>query len=47
MLAKVGLGVKSLTRTKIGKIDLRGVGVGKYRQLTSAEVAYLKKVTND
>ncbi len=45
MLARVGLGVKSLTRTKIGKIGLRGVGVGKYRQLTAAEVAYLKKAT--
>jgi 23S rRNA pseudouridine2605 synthase len=44
MLAKVGLGVKSLTRTKIGKIGLRGVGVGKYRHLTTAEVAYLKKI---
>lgn len=44
-LARVGLGVKSLTRTKIGKIDLRGVGVGKYRQLTRPEVEYLKKVT--
>jgi len=47
MLARVGLGVKSLTRTKIGKIGLRGVGVGKYRQLTDSEVAYLKKMTSD
>ncbi len=45
MLARVGLGVKSLGRTKIGKIGLRGVGVGKCRQLTDSEVAYLKKVT--
>jgi 23S rRNA pseudouridine2605 synthase len=45
MLARVGLGVKSLTRTKIGKVDLRGVGVGKYRQLTGSEVAWLEKVT--
>ena len=45
MLARVGLGVKSLTRTKIGKIDLRGVGVGKYRELTRSEVGWLKKVT--
>jgi len=45
MLARVGLGVKSLTRTKIGKIDLRGVGVGKYRELTHSEVGWLKKVT--
>lgn len=45
MLARVGLGVKSLVRTRIGKIDLRGVEVGKYRQLTSSEVGWLKKVT--
>jgi len=45
MLAKVGLGVKSLKRTRIGKLTARGIGVGKFRQLTKAEVAYLKKVT--
>lgn len=45
MLAKVGIGVKSLKRTRIGKLTARGIGVGKFRQLTKAEVAYLKKVT--
>ena len=45
MLAKVGLDVKSLKRTKIGRIELRGVGVGKYRELKASEVAYLKKAT--
>ena len=45
MLAKVGLDVKSLKRTKIGRIELRGVGVGKYRELKVSEVAYLKKAT--
>lgn len=45
MLAKVGLAVKSLKRTRIGKIDARGVGVGKFRALTKAEVGYLKKIT--
>lgn len=44
-LAKVGLPVKSLTRTQIGKIDSRGVGLGKFRPLTKTEVAYLKKTT--
>jgi 23S rRNA pseudouridine2605 synthase len=44
MLAKVGLSVKSLKRTRIGKLDDRGIGVGKFRTLTKAEVAYLKKV---
>ncbi len=44
MLAKVGLPVKSLKRTRIGKLNARGLGVGKFRTLTEAEVAYLKKV---
>lgn len=46
MLAKVNLPVKSLKRTRIGKLNTRGLGVGKYRALTKAEVAYLKKITN-
>jgi pseudouridine synthase len=44
MLAKVGLPVKSLKRTQIGKINARGIGVGKFRTLTEAEVKYLKKM---
>ncbi|MHC4605267.1 MAG: pseudouridine synthase, partial [Planctomycetota bacterium] len=44
MLARVGMPVKTLTRTRIGKLDTRGLGVGKFRKLTKAEVAYLKKV---
>ncbi len=47
MLAKVGLPVKSLTRTRIGKLTSRGLGVGKFRALTKAEVAYLNKATAD
>jgi 23S rRNA pseudouridine2605 synthase len=43
MLAKVGMSVKSLKRTRIGKLDDRGIGVGKFRTLTKAEVEYLKK----
>jgi 23S rRNA pseudouridine2605 synthase len=46
MLAKVGLPVRTLTRTRIGKLNSRGLGVGKFRALTKAEVAYLKKATN-
>ncbi len=42
MLAKVELSVKSLKRTKIGKLNARGLGVGKFRPLTKAEIAYLK-----
>ena len=45
MLAKVGLPVKTLTRTRIGKIEISGLGVGKSRPLTPAEVAYLEKTT--
>ena len=45
MLSKVGLSVKSLTRTQIGKLTTRGLGVGKFRVLTRAEVAYLKRTT--
>jgi len=44
MLARVGLPVKSLKRTRIGKLNTRGLGVGRFRTLTKAEVAYLKKV---
>jgi len=44
MFAKLGLPVKSLKRTRIGKLNTRGLGVGKFRTLTKAEVAYLKKV---
>jgi 23S rRNA pseudouridine2605 synthase len=47
MLAKVGLPVQSLTRTKIGRLAIRGLGVGKFRPLTKPEVTYLKKVTSD
>jgi pseudouridine synthase len=46
MLARVGLPVKSLARTRIGRLDARGLGVGRFRELTRAEVAYLKKVTS-
>lgn len=44
MLAKVGLSVKSLKRGRIGKLNARGLGVGKFRPLTKPEIAYLKKV---
>ena len=46
MMAKVGLSVKTLKRTKIGKLDARGLGVGKFRSLSKAEIAYLKKIKN-
>jgi len=46
MLANVDLPVKSLKRTQIGKISSKGLGVGKFRPLGHAEVAYLKKITS-
>jgi len=45
ILSRVGLPVKSLKRTCIGKIADRGLGVGKFRLLTHSELAYLKKTT--
>ena len=47
MLAKVDIPVKSLMRTRIGKVNARGIGLGKFRTLTKAELAYLKKVTSE
>ena len=47
MLANVGLPVKSLTRTRFGKLTVRGLGVGKFRTLTRPEIAHLKKASSD
>jgi len=44
MLAKVGLPVKSLKRTQIGRLTSRGLGAGKFRTLTAGEIAYLQKI---
>jgi len=46
MLATIGLPVKSLTRTHLGRLTIQGLGVGKSRTLTRAEVAYLKKASS-
>jgi len=43
MFAKVGYKVVSLKRTHIGRLDFRGLGVGKYRRLSSSETAYLRR----
>ncbi len=43
MLAKVSLPVRTLKRTRIGNITARGLGIGKFRALTKAEIAYLKR----
>ena len=46
MLARVGLRVKSLRRTKIGRITTRKLGMGRFRNLTKTEVAYLSRITD-
>ena len=43
MLARLGHKVRRLTRTKIGPLTLRGLGSGKFRRLTPAEVQALYK----
>lgn len=47
MLAKVGLPVKSLKRTRIGKLTDKGIGVGKFRELTADEISYLQDLKKD
>ena len=47
MLAKVGLNVKTLKRTQIGRLTDRGLGIGKFRKLTKTEVTYLSRVTTE
>ncbi len=43
MLAKVGLPVQSLKRTRIDGLKIEGLGVGKFRPLSRVEVAALKR----
>ena len=46
MFARVGYKVKALRRTKIGSIGIKGLGVGKYKNLAEGQVAYLMNVTS-
>ena len=45
MLRRLGHTVKQLTRVKIGKLILKGLGVGKYRVLTAVEVKALQRLS--
>ncbi len=45
MFAQVDLPVKALKRTRIGKLDDRKLSVGRFRELTPAEVEYLRKIS--
>jgi 23S rRNA pseudouridine2605 synthase len=47
MLLAVGLRVRSLKRTQIGNLTAKGLGVGKFRRLTEAEVKYLRRGAKD
>ena len=47
MFAAVGCDVKRLRRIKFAGLTLKGVGVGKFRELTAEEVAKLKKLVGD
>jgi 23S rRNA pseudouridine2605 synthase len=44
MLARVGLEVKTLKRTRMGRLDIRGLGPGHWRILTGREIEYVKKM---
>ncbi|MEA3368041.1 MAG: pseudouridine synthase [Planctomycetota bacterium] len=44
VLARLGHPVRELVRTRIGRLSLRGLGPGKARRLTPAEVEYLKEL---
>jgi pseudouridine synthase len=46
MLAKVGLRVKSLRRTAIGKLTVKGLALGDSRPLTKAEIEHLKRLSS-
>lgn len=43
--AHLGYKVMALKRTQIGNIVLKGIAVGSYKRLTSAQISYLKKAT--
>jgi 23S rRNA pseudouridine2605 synthase len=45
MLAKVDCRVKSLRRTKVGNITLKGIAVGQYKELTKSQITYLRSMT--
>jgi len=46
MLARLGYSVKQLTRIRIGKLSLRGLGPGKFRELTEDEVKHLRFIVS-
>jgi len=47
MLLTVGLRVKSLKRAQIGKLTAKGLGVGRFRKLSEAEVRSLRRAAKN
>ncbi len=47
MLAKLNHPVKNLTRTRIGRLTLKGLGIRKFRPLTQPELQALIKLCRD
>jgi len=45
MMARVGYKAKSLKRTAIGNIGIKGMARGRYKRLGKGQVAYLKRIT--
>lgn len=45
MFSHLGYKVKSLKRTQIGDIVLKGIAAGNYKRLTKPQLAYLKRAT--
>ena len=46
MLARLGHSVRRLTRVRMGQLTLSGLGPGKVRELTSAEVTKLRSLAH-
>lgn len=46
MFAAIGYKVKSLKRTQIGNMSIKGIGLGQYKKLTPSQIAYLYRTTN-
>ncbi len=44
VLARLGHGVRRLTRIRMGKLSIRGLAVGGFRPLSRSEVAYLYRL---
>ena len=43
ILKKLGYRIQKLVRTRIGSIELKGIAIGKYRDLTDKEIQELTK----